>query len=157
MRWRRYLQRRGWDSNPRALADKRFSRPPRYDHFDTSPCRTLFGSAMIILANQFERVNTFFLFLISFFLISFYFCHSAKLNSYLLMEKGIPNTVKHPDDMINNLRQIITYSCTLIVNRGVALSGKCSISDSENGSFMTQPVRSYKPASSGALISSIPL
>ena len=36
--WRRYLQRRGWDSNPRALADKRFSRPPRYDHFDTSPC-----------------------------------------------------------------------------------------------------------------------
>ena len=31
-------KRRGWDSNPRALADKRFSRPPRYDHFDTSPC-----------------------------------------------------------------------------------------------------------------------
>ena len=30
-------KRRGWDSNPRALADKRFSRPPRYDHFDTSP------------------------------------------------------------------------------------------------------------------------
>ena len=29
--------RRGWDSNPRALSDKRFSRPPRYDHFDTSP------------------------------------------------------------------------------------------------------------------------
>ncbi len=32
-------KRREWDSNPRALADKRFSRPPRYDHFDTSPCR----------------------------------------------------------------------------------------------------------------------
>ena len=30
-------ERRGWDSNPCALADKRFSRPPRYDHFDTSP------------------------------------------------------------------------------------------------------------------------
>ena len=30
-------KRRGWDSNPRALSDKRFSRPPRYDHFDTSP------------------------------------------------------------------------------------------------------------------------
>ena len=30
-------ERRGWDSNPRALADKRFSRPPRYDHFDISP------------------------------------------------------------------------------------------------------------------------
>ena len=25
-------------TNPCALADKRFSRPPRYDHFDTSPC-----------------------------------------------------------------------------------------------------------------------
>ena len=32
-----FFQRRGWDSNPRALSDKRFSRPPRYDHFDTSP------------------------------------------------------------------------------------------------------------------------
>ena len=30
-------KRRGWDLNPRALSDKRFSRPPRYDHFDTSP------------------------------------------------------------------------------------------------------------------------
>ena len=30
--------RRRWDSNPRGLAPKRFSRPPRYDHFDTSPC-----------------------------------------------------------------------------------------------------------------------
>ena len=34
-------ERRGWDSNPRALADKRFSRPPRYDHFDTSPSMQL--------------------------------------------------------------------------------------------------------------------
>ena len=30
------FKRRGWDSNPCALSDKRFSRPPRYDHFDTS-------------------------------------------------------------------------------------------------------------------------
>ena len=30
-------KRREWDSNPRALSDKRFSRPPRYDHFDISP------------------------------------------------------------------------------------------------------------------------
>ena len=29
--------RRGWDSNPCAREGKRFSRPPRYDHFDTSP------------------------------------------------------------------------------------------------------------------------
>ena len=38
-------KRREWDSNPRALADKRFSRPPRYDHFDISPYRifTLFS------------------------------------------------------------------------------------------------------------------
>ena len=35
------VERRGWDSNPRALADKRFSRPPRYDHFDISPCERL--------------------------------------------------------------------------------------------------------------------
>ena len=38
---RLYVQRRGWDSNPRALADKRFSRPPRYDHFDTSAIELL--------------------------------------------------------------------------------------------------------------------
>ena len=31
------IQRRGWDSNPCAREGKRFSRPPRYDHFDTSP------------------------------------------------------------------------------------------------------------------------
>ena len=37
-----FKQRREWDSNPRALADKRFSRPPRYDHFDISPY-TLFS------------------------------------------------------------------------------------------------------------------
>ena len=30
--------RRRWDSNPRGVSPKRFSRPPRYDHFDTSPC-----------------------------------------------------------------------------------------------------------------------
>ena len=30
-------KRRGWDSNPCAREDKRFSRPPRYDHFATSP------------------------------------------------------------------------------------------------------------------------
>ena len=35
-----FAERREWDSNPCALADKRFSRPPRYDHFDISPyCR----------------------------------------------------------------------------------------------------------------------
>ena len=38
---RRPNERREWDSNPRALADKRFSRPPRYDHFDISPSAVL--------------------------------------------------------------------------------------------------------------------
>ena len=28
--------RSGRDSNPRGVAPKRFSRPPRYDHFDTA-------------------------------------------------------------------------------------------------------------------------
>ena len=31
------LWRRGRDSNPCGVAPKRFSRPPRYDRFDTSP------------------------------------------------------------------------------------------------------------------------
>ena len=31
------LWRRVWDSNPRGREPKRFSRPPRYDHFDNSP------------------------------------------------------------------------------------------------------------------------
>ena len=35
--------RNGWDSNPRALADKRFSRPPRYDHFDTPARERVMG------------------------------------------------------------------------------------------------------------------
>ena len=30
--------RRMGDSNPRARKGKRFSRPPRYDHFDNPPC-----------------------------------------------------------------------------------------------------------------------
>ena len=38
-RFFRSQKRRGWDSNPCAREDKRFSRPPRYDHFATSPKR----------------------------------------------------------------------------------------------------------------------
>ena len=37
--YRTLVWRRGRDSNPCGVASKRFSRPPRYDHFDTSPCR----------------------------------------------------------------------------------------------------------------------
>ena len=57
------IERRGWDSNPRALADKRFSRPPRYDHFDISPssCLSLLLTGdLYILALLFFYVNTFF-------------------------------------------------------------------------------------------------
>ena len=64
------IKRRGWDSNPRALSDKRFSRPPRYDHFDTSPSLAL---KRVQLQRRFLRrclfyhicktcVNTFFTF-----------------------------------------------------------------------------------------------
>ena len=60
------FQRRGWDSNPRALSDKRFSRPPRYDHFDTSAY--LFSNLLCheqeILYNIFLILSsTFFIFL----------------------------------------------------------------------------------------------
>ena len=52
-------KRREWDSNPRALADKRFSRPPRYDHFDISPKRSLkrafiFYPILFILSSAFR-------------------------------------------------------------------------------------------------------
>ena len=60
-------QRREWDSNPRALADKRFSRPPRYDHFDTSPYFNFFQlkiavciSDFVILSKSPILVNRFF-------------------------------------------------------------------------------------------------
>ena len=56
-------ERREWDSNPRALADKRFSRPPRYDHFDISPYNVFqhflccFVSACCILSSNISPVN----------------------------------------------------------------------------------------------------
>ena len=58
-------QRREWDSNPRALADKRFSRPPRYDHFDISPKRSLkraftFYTILAFLSSAFQ--NFFYIF-----------------------------------------------------------------------------------------------
>ena len=81
--WRRYLQRRGWDSNPRALADKRFSRPPRYDHFDTSPYSVtalllvlfllLFHNARFIIANI-SILSTTFCKFFSYFFISSHIC-----------------------------------------------------------------------------------
>ena len=60
------VKRREWDSNPRALADKRFSRPPRYDHFDISPW-ALSTSDFVILAVYAHFVNYIFRFFSIFF------------------------------------------------------------------------------------------
>ena len=68
-----YKWRREWDSNPRALADKRFSRPPRYDHFDTSPYtmkRFCFSAKMILSSNNYN-VNIFLKFFQNFSKCSF--------------------------------------------------------------------------------------
>ena len=43
------LWRSGWDSNPRAREGQRFSRPPRYDRFDTTPYE-IFQAAAIAAA-----------------------------------------------------------------------------------------------------------
>src|SRR5699024_772330 len=58
-----FLKRRGWDSNPRALADKRCSRPPRYDHFDTSPrlwFSSLLSATCDIVSHKHFSVNNYF-------------------------------------------------------------------------------------------------
>ena len=60
--------RRGWDSNPRAVADKRFSRPPRYDLFDTPAS----NHASDIISKSPERVNHFLKFI----------CYYSQLNQY---------------------------------------------------------------------------
>ena len=41
--------RRVWDSNPRDIAVKRFSRPPRYDRFDNPPCFIELSDVLLIL------------------------------------------------------------------------------------------------------------
>ena len=74
-----FSKRRGWDSNPRALADKRFSRPPRYDHFDTSPyvvitfqCRSkfyLFSTTQVLFYQSDFFLSTHFF---TFFIFLFY-------------------------------------------------------------------------------------
>ena len=56
-------QRRERDSNPRALSDKRFSRPPRYDRFDISPscfCSSPSTGDLYILSLYHLCVNIFF-------------------------------------------------------------------------------------------------
>ena len=49
--------RRGRDSNPCGVAPKRFSRPPRYDHFDTSPYRCYdIIAQLFIFVNRFLKI-----------------------------------------------------------------------------------------------------
>ena len=50
-----FLWRKRRDSNPRGLSPKRFSRPPRYDHFDTLPCATIIAR----FACGFNNMNIF--------------------------------------------------------------------------------------------------
>ena len=66
-------KRREWDSNPRALADKRFSRPPRYDHFDTSPylcsgLRFRLARRQVIFYHLFFNMSIYFFHFFYFFL-----------------------------------------------------------------------------------------
>ena len=72
-----YSKRRGWDSNPRALSDKRFSRPPRYGHFDTSP-NVLFNSTVhsIICQALFYFFQGFYIHNFLALLLSLIFCDS---------------------------------------------------------------------------------
>ncbi len=69
-------QRREWDSNPLDLADKRFSRPPRYDHFDISPYHfsvfaTSLSDARCILSSNLFDVNT------NFYIFSIFFKNTS--------------------------------------------------------------------------------
>ncbi len=57
IRWRR---RR--DSNPCGVSPKRFSRPPRYDHFDTSPHIIITKGRWITKLLSRNRVTTYFAF-----------------------------------------------------------------------------------------------
>ena len=67
-------KRRGWDSNPCAREDKRFSRPPRYDHFGTSPYSFVMSALLLIADDLFIisphllLVNNFFRFFQLFYL-----------------------------------------------------------------------------------------
>lgn len=72
------FQRRGWDSNPCAREDKRFSRPPRYDRFGISPYSFL-SDDLIIISPKLYFVNTF----LYFFFIFFFYFSSLILSNFL--------------------------------------------------------------------------
>ena len=79
-----FNKRREWDSNPRALADKRFSRPPRYDHFDISPKRSLkraftFYTILAFLSSAFQN----------FFYFFYIFFRSSKKAAATVISSGV--------------------------------------------------------------------
>ncbi len=99
IRWRRYLQRRGWDSNPRALADKRFSRPPRYDHFDISPCLVVYRcslTAKVILPKNLFSVNYFFTIFFNFFQVPFFLHFQPLFNAFFQRAENFPQSEYPP-------------------------------------------------------------
>ena len=59
------MWRRMGDSNPRARKGKRFSRPPRYDHFDNPPSMVAYDFNMI---SHFARLVKGFLDFVIYFL-----------------------------------------------------------------------------------------
>ena len=113
-------KRREWDSNPRALADKRFSRPPRYDHFDISPyivvCLWCFltADASDILAPKYSPVNNFFTFF-SFFL-------SQTLTNPEIPHKSAVFSIAIPENNTTKTVRQDKFSYFKAKERGVAVA-----------------------------------
>ena len=91
-----FNERRGWDSNPCALADKRFSRPPRYDHFDTSPCFAP-ESVRDLFYHQNAFVST------TFLMFFWFFCIFSKVHILCLIFQGFSNIHLRSEDLLELL------------------------------------------------------
>ncbi len=92
-------ERREWDSNPRALADKRFSRPPRYDHFDISPCLVVYRcslTAKVILPKNLFSVNYFFTIFFNFFQVPFFLHFQPLFNAFFQRAENFPQSEYPP-------------------------------------------------------------
>ena len=88
--------RRARDSNPRELAPKRFSRPPRYDHFASPPyihashIASPTRLAKAILAQNGQIINTFF----CFSYVSSWYCKSESRQCILGLRVRIQIVLK---------------------------------------------------------------
>ena len=131
-------KRREWDSNPRALADKRFSRPPRYDHFDISPyvvvCLWCFltADASDILAPKYSPVNNFFTFF-SFFL-------SQSLTNPEIPHKSAVFSIAIPENNTTKTVQQDKFSYFKAEERGVAVA----TATDDNAEIRNLDVRLFK-------------